>query len=129
MSLLWGRAGFSGSGRETVVLPQLQLVEKIVAFPEVVQVSFLHFVDKVVDVPVVVQRQVPWPRQCKTPSGSAAVAVYWTSCRLPCCGAEARDARHHGWYGPEGRLRGEIHVDKAVDVAVVGSCRFLRLRS
>ena len=75
MSLLWGRAGFSGSGRETVVLPQLQLVEKIVAFPEVVQVSFLHFVDKVVDVPVVVQRQVPWPRQCKTPSGSAAVAV------------------------------------------------------
>ena len=34
-----------------------------------------------------------------------------------CC--QAQDARYHGRYGPEGQLRGEIHVDKPVDVPVV----------
>ena len=49
---------------ETVVLPQFQLVEKIVVIPEVLTL-FVKFVDKVVDMPVGVQRQVPWSSECR----------------------------------------------------------------
>ena len=37
----------------------------------------VQFLDKVFVVPIVVQRQVSWSRQCRTPSGSAAVAVFF----------------------------------------------------
>ena len=48
----------------------MSLVVLVVLAP---QVQFLGMVG----VPVVVQRQVPWTRQCRTPSGSAAVAVFF----------------------------------------------------
>ena len=45
--------------------------------------EFVQFLDKIFDVPVVVQRLVPWSRQCRTPSGSAAVAVFFQGRRPP----------------------------------------------
>ena len=60
---------------ETVVLPQFQLVEKIVVIPEVV------------DMPVGVQRQVPWGSDCRKlwRSRSCSTLIRWSMSLLCWC--------------------------------------------
>ena len=71
----------------TVVLPQLPLVEKIVSSRE--------FLDKVVDMPAVVNDRCLWSRKCiKTVEISVhrdfTVAVHLGGSRCPCCAGRAR---------------------------------------
>ena len=103
------------SGPDSAEIP---VYRRVVGFPVVAQ---RQIPNKVVDVLVVLVVQL----RPRSPS-STAVACAWLvslvfcssrcgpfSCRL------AQDACHHGRYGSEGQLRGEIHVDKVVDVPVV----------
>ena len=61
------------------MLPQFQLLEKIVVIPEVLTL-FVKFVDKVVDMPVGVQRQVPWSSECRKlwRSRSCSTLIRWS---------------------------------------------------
>ena len=43
---------------------------------------------------------------------------------VPCCRLQARDARHHGRYGPEGQLRGESLADMVPVVQSAENCGF-----
>ena len=101
--------------------------------------EFVQFLDKVMEVPVGVQRlvssrqcdnsggsavavrrvlrQVPWCRRCTTPLGGAAVAVSRPGRRLPCCGTEANPC------GPGVPKTTEMpqlqYIDMVVDVPVL----------
>ena len=69
--------------------------------------------DKVLDVPVEVQRLVFWSRQCRNPCRCCSLL---TCCWLPCCGAEADP------YGTVASRRKRVllqYINKLVDVFVV----------
>ena len=52
--------------------------------------------------------------------------VFFTSRCVPPCRCQAHDAPHHGWYEPEGQLRGDILAD--TPVVHNHSCLWFRLQ-